>query len=230
MALLLARKGWRVWISGRHLEVLEYVATSAPDRIFALPLDVTRPEQIRAGVDRMLTTAGRLDLAVLNAGDYQPMALDEFDLDLFRRLAEVNYLGVVNCLDALLPPLQRQGFGQVLINASLSGYRGLPRAAPYGATKAALINLAESLHNEMLNQGIRLRIIIPGFVRSSLTDRNDFRMPFLLEAERAAQAIVRRLDDAGFEIAFPRVFVLLMKLLRLLPYGLYFLLTGRLAR
>jgi short-subunit dehydrogenase len=158
------------------------------------------------------------------------MGLSDFDLDLFWDLNAVNYLGVVNCLAALLPPLRQQGHGQVLINASLAGYRGLPNAAPYGATKAALINLAESLRNEMLDEGIRLRVVNPGFVRSSLTERNDFHMPFLIEPDEAAQAILRRLDDSGFEISFPRVFALQMKLLRLLPDRLYFWLIRRLVR
>lgn len=231
LALILARRGWRVWISGRRAEVLEEVAALAePGRITALPLDVTRPNQVRDGVDRLFAQAARLDLAVLNAGDYRPMRLAEFDLDLFHKLNKVNYLGVVNCLAAVLPPLLEQAHGQVLINASLSGYRGLPGAAPYGATKAALINLAESLRNEMLERGVRLRIVNPGFVRSALTDLNDFQMPFLIEPDEAAQAIVRQLNDKGFEITFPRVFALQMKLLRLLPDRLYFWLIKRFVR
>lgn len=231
LALQLAQRGWRVWISGRRAAVLEETAAEADSRhVFALPLDVTRPEQVRRGVAKIVAEGMPLELAVLNAGDYRPMGLSDFDLDLFCRLNAVNYLGVVNCLAALLPPLRQQGHGQVLINASLAGYRGLPNAAPYGATKAALINLAESLRNEMLDEGIRLRIVNPGFVRSSLTDRNDFQMPFLIEPDEAAQAIVRRLDETGFEISFPRAFALQMKLLRLLPYRLYFWLIRRLVR
>jgi NAD(P)-dependent dehydrogenase (short-subunit alcohol dehydrogenase family) len=193
-----------------------------------LPADVTRPEQLQAAVAEIQSDTARLDLAVLNAGDYRPMSLAEFDLDLFHHLNQVNYLGVVNCLAALLPLLQRQRSGQVLINASLAGYRGLPLAAPYGATKAALINLAESLRNELLDQGVRLRVINPGFVRSPLTELNEFRMPYLQDPEQAAAAILRRLDDDGFEIAFPRPFVWQMKLMRLLPYRAYFALLRRL--
>jgi NAD(P)-dependent dehydrogenase (short-subunit alcohol dehydrogenase family) len=231
LALTLARQGWRVWISGRRSEVLEEVAAQAePGRIISLPLDVTRPALVRDGVARLLAQDARLDLAVLNAGDYRPMRLAEFDLELFHKLNKVNYLGAVNCIAAVLPPLLKQAHGQVLINASLSGYRGLPGAAPYGATKAALINLAESLRNEMQERGVHLRIVNPGFVRSSLTDRNDFQMPFLIEPEEAALAIVRRLDDTGFEITFPRLFALQMKVLRLLPDRLYFWLIRRFVR
>jgi NAD(P)-dependent dehydrogenase (short-subunit alcohol dehydrogenase family) len=158
------------------------------------------------------------------------MPLDRFDTDLFRHLMTVNYLGVVYGLGAVLPHLRGRRAGQILINASLSGYRGLPLAAPYGATKAALINLAESLRNECCAAGIRLRVINPGFVRSPLTDRNDFQMPFLTEAEVIARHVVARLDDDGFEIAFPRRMTWLMKLLRLLPYRWYFPLVQRMTR
>lgn len=231
LALELAQQGWRVWISGRRATALKETAERAePGCIIVLPLDVTRPDEVRRGVAAIVAKGARLDLAVLNAGDYRPMGLSEFDLELFHRLNAVNYLGVVNCLAALLPPLREQGNGQILINASLSGYRGLPNAAPYGATKAALINLAESLRNQMLDAGIRLRVVNPGFVRSSLTEKNDFDMPFLIEPEEAARAIMRRLDDQSFEIAFPKALVCRMKLLRFLPDRLFFWLMRRLAK
>jgi NAD(P)-dependent dehydrogenase (short-subunit alcohol dehydrogenase family) len=231
LALALAHQGWQVWISGRRREPLQAVAAGAPaGRIRPLPADVTRPDQLQAAVAEIEAGAGRLDLAFLNAGDYRPMSLAEFDPQLFHHLNQVNYLGVVNCLAAVLPLLQRQRAGQLLLNASLAGYRGLPLAAPYGATKAALINLAEALRNELRDQGIRLRVVNPGFVRSPLTDLNDFRMPYLQEPEQAAAAILRRLDDDGFEIAFPRPFVWQMKLLRLLPYRWYFAVLRRLQR
>jgi NAD(P)-dependent dehydrogenase (short-subunit alcohol dehydrogenase family) len=213
---------------GPASRVREEATELAPVQLVALPLDATRPKQIRAGVNRIANTEGRLDSAVSNAGDYQPMALDVFDLDLFYRLAEVNYLDVADCLAALLPLLQRRRFGQVLTNAGLASYRGLPRALPYGATRVARINLAASLRHETRDRGIFLRIFNPGFVRSSLTDGNDSHMPFLLDPEEAAQAIVRRLNDASLDISLG--FALHMKILRRLPYGLYFWLTRRFER
>ena len=231
LAEQLAGQGATVWISGRNEQALIDVARlDGSDRIRPLPLDVTDRDAVAGSVRRIVAESGTLDLAVMNAGDYQPMSLADFDLDLFHRLCAVNYLGAVNGLAAVLPIMQAQGSGQILLNASLSAYRGLPQAAPYGATKAALLNVAESLHNECLAQGIKLRVINPGFVRSPLTDKNDFRMPALLEPGEAAAAIVARLDDSGFEIAFPTGFALVMKLLRLLPYWAYFPLARRLQK
>ncbi len=229
VALQLTRQGWRVAISGRSSEPLEQTRRLAgrQDAIIPLALDVTDRNLLQTKLDWLCEQHGVPEVAILNAGDYRPMGLADFDLDLVHRLTEVNYLGAVNCVAALLPAMRAAGSGQILLTASLSGYRGLPRAAPYGATKAAMISFAESLHNELLAEGIRLRVINPGFVRSELTDKNDFNMPFLLEPEQAARYIVRGLERSGFEIAFPLPFALILKFLRLLPYRLYFPLTRR---
>jgi NAD(P)-dependent dehydrogenase (short-subunit alcohol dehydrogenase family) len=231
LALRLAADGWRVAASARRRESLEQLVTQAPaGRLQAWPLDVTQPEQVRQVVMKIEHDMGAIDIAILNAGDYQPMALEDFDVALFRRLMEVNYLGVVHCLDALLPVLRGRGRGQVLITASVAGYRGLPQAAPYGASKAALINLAESLQPEMARAGIALRVINPGFVDTPLTRKNAFAMPFLMTPEQAAGHIVGRLEDGGFEISFPRLFIWQLKLMRCLPYRLYFFLVRKVTR
>jgi len=231
LALALSRAGWRVAISGRDADKLRDCCAADPaGRLLAVPLDVTDDGAVQRVVDMLEQQHGPLQLAVLNAGDYQPMSLDDFDAALFSRLMAVNYLGVVHALDAVLPHMRRRGDGQILINASLSGYRGLPLAAPYGATKAALINLAESLHNECRAAGIKLRLINPGFVRSPLTDRNDFKMPFLTTPEAVAGHILKSLGRDNFEIAYPRAMTWLMKALRLLPYRLYFPLTAQMGK
>jgi len=177
LALQLAERGASVWISGRREAPLAETALLAKNgQIRPLPVDVTNRLAVTEAAHHIASQSGRLDLAVMNAGDYKPMSLTEFDLDLFHDLCAVNYLGAINGLAAVLPIMQAQHLGQILLNASLSGYRGLPRAAPYGATKAALINVAESLRNECLAEGIKLRVINPGFVRSPLTDKNDFTL------------------------------------------------------
>jgi short-subunit dehydrogenase len=129
-----------------------------------------------------------------------------------------------------LPHLLARRSGQILVTASLAGYCGLPYGAPYGASKAALINLAESLRPELEARGVRLRVVNPGFVRSRLTDKNRFRMPYLMEPDQAARAVMRRLDREGFEIAFPSPLVWRLRLLRALPYRLFFHLTRRMLR
>jgi len=231
LAMRLATAGWRVAVSARRREGLQQLVTRVPEgRLQAFPLDVTQLEQVRQVVRNIEHDMGAIDIAILNAGDYQPMALEDFDVALFRRLMEVNYLGVVHCLDALLPVLRGRGRGQVLITASVAGYRGLPQAAPYGASKAALINLAESLQPEMARAGIALRVINPGFVDTPLTRKNAFAMPFLMTPEQAAWTIVRRLEGGGFEISFPRLFIWQLKLMRCLPYRLYFFLVRKVTR
>ena len=153
------------------------------------------------------------------------MPLDEFDPALFEQLISINYLGVVNGLDTILPYMQGQNNGEIYVTASLAGYRGLPKSAPYNASKAAVISLAESLRLELKQQGITLRLINPGFVKSPLTDKNNFKMPFMISPEKAADYIVRDLPKSNFEITFPKRFAYIMKTLRILPYRFYFALT-----
>jgi short-subunit dehydrogenase len=223
----LAGEGWRVAVTARRADRLEALCAENPERLHAWPGDVTDPAGLVNLVRELESSLGPVDLCVLNAGDYRPMGLDEFDVTLFRQLMEVNYMGVVHALAAIMPPMRARGRGQILVTASLAGYRGLPRAAPYGATKAALISLAESLQPELAAEGVALRVINPGFVRTALTDRNRFSMPFLMTSEQAAEAIVRGLGHRRFEIRFPWRFALIMSLLRCLPDGLYLRLARR---
>lgn len=224
----LAADGWRVAASARRQAPLEQLVADCGAAVVPFPLDVTDPAAVTVAVLSIEQTLGPIDLAVLNAGDYQPMALDDFDPALFRRLIEVNYFGVVNALASLLPRMRARGSGELLLNASLSAYRGLPLAAPYGASKAALLNLAETMRLELEGSGVSVRVINPGFVRTALTDKNRFAMPFLVDPDEAARRIHQQLGGKGFEIAFPRRFAALMKLLRCLPYRWYFPLVRRL--
>lgn len=233
VALRLAREGWRVAASARRAEALASLCTEArglPGDIRAFPVDVTDRLAVADCVAAIECDFGRIDLAVLNAGTHEPMPADKFSAATVRRLLDINVMGVANGLEAVLPLLIARGAGRVAIVASLAGYGGLPSAAAYGASKAALINLAEALRPELLEKGVILQLINPGFVKTPLTDRNDFEMPFLISAEEAAEAILRGLRSDRFEIAFPGTFVRLMKLLRLLPYSLYFRITRRLVR
>jgi NAD(P)-dependent dehydrogenase (short-subunit alcohol dehydrogenase family) len=233
LALGLAAAGWTVAASARRTERLAAVAArpEAAGRVHPVPVDVSDEAAVRAAVAWIETELGPVEAAVLNAGDYSPMPAREFDTALCRHLIEVNYLGVVHGVGAVLPRQLARGGGRLLINASVAGYRGLPRAAAYGPSKAALINLAESLRAELEGSGVTIRVINPGFVRTPLTDKNDFTMPALLDPQTAAAAILRDFDGEGFEMTFPRRFTYLMKLLRCLPYRWYFpLLRARTGR
>ena len=194
------------------------------------PLDITDHGAVQAAVARIEAERGPIDVAVLNAGTHQPVAAGEFTAAGLRALIELNVMGTAACLEAVMPRMIARGRGRIAVVASVAGYRGLPTGAYYGATKAALINLTESLRFDLDRAGVTIQLIDPGFVRTPLTDRNDFPMPFLIDADLAADRIARGLRSSRFEIAFPRIFVALLKLLRLLPYRLYFPLVDRATR
>jgi short-subunit dehydrogenase len=173
----------------------------------------------------MRQTVARLEpisLAVLNAGSHSPMGAADFSVEKLRRLFEVNVFGVAHGLEAVLPGMLARRAGKVAIVASVAGYRGLPTAVAYGATKAALINMAEALKLELEGTGVSVALVCPGFVDTPLTAKNDFPMPFLMRAEDAAERMFQGLLGDAFEIAFPRRFTWMLKTLRLLPYALYF--------
>lgn len=233
LALRLARDGWRVAASARRADELAKLAAEAgglAGAIHPYPLDVTDQAAVSETVAAIERERGAIDVAVLNAGTHEPTPAATFAAATLRRLLEINVIGVANGLEAILPRLIARGSGRVAIVASIAGYGGLPNAAAYGASKAALINMAEAMRPELLQRGVILQVINPGFVKTPLTDKNDFAMPFLVSAEDAAEAICRGLKSNRFEIAFPTVFARLMKLLRILPYALYFRLTAKLVR
>jgi NAD(P)-dependent dehydrogenase (short-subunit alcohol dehydrogenase family) len=227
LARSLARDGHAVAISGRNATTLHETATTATDAIRCHPLDVTDGDAAAQAVAAIEAALGPIDIAVLNAGTYEPVWVEGFDPKVFRRMIETNLIGVANTIAPLLENMRRRGRGTILIVASVAGYAGLPGAAAYGASKAALINMAEALYPDAKRYGIRIAVVCPGFVETPLTAQNEFEMPFLMSTEEACRRIRQGLDSARFEIAFPRRFVLLLKLARLLPYGLYFKLTAR---
>lgn len=219
-----------VAISARREDALERTVrgSAAPDRIYPFPVDTTDRVAVNKVVARIEEKLGPIDQAVLNAGTHRPVDARELNTDDFRALVEVNLMGTVHCLEALLPGMLARGRGRIAIVASLAGYRGLPTAAAYGMTKAGLINLAETLRAELWNHGIVVQVVNPGFVKTPLTDKNPFPMPFLMELDPAARALQRGLRSDRFEITFPWRFAVLMKLLRLLPAPVAFAVTRRL--
>ncbi len=229
LARRVAQAGQTVAASARRRDKLEALAAeSAGDQIRPFPLDVEDPEALHAVVAQIEREVGPIGQAVLNAGTHQPVDPRALKIEDFRRLVEVNLMGTVNCLAAVLPPMIERGHGRIAIVASVAGYRGLPTAAAYGMTKAGLINMAEALRVELAPLGIVVQIVNPGFVRTPLTDRNPFPMPFLMAPEDAAEAFYRGLQSDRFEISFPRRLVWIMKLLRCLPAPLAFAVTRRL--
>lgn len=223
LARLLAAQGARLALSGRRADLLQGLGLQAA---LILPCDVTDPASLAEAMARLKAEWGELDLVVYLAGDYQPMRVDTLDVAVAERLFEVNFLGAMRVAGLLAPEL-KAGAGLALV-ASVAGYRGLPKALAYGPGKAALIHLAEVLYLDLAPRGVGVWLINPGFVATQLTARNDFAMPALLSPAQAAQAIVAGLASGDFEIHFPRRFTLWLKLLRCLPYRLYFPLIRRL--
>lgn len=222
VALRLAAEGWTVYATARRGEALEQLAaeTAGPGLILPLPGDVTDPAAMARAVAK-ITASGPLALALLNAGAYTPMRAQTFCAATARTMFDVNLGGVANCLEPVLAHMLARGRGHIALTASVAGYRGLPDAAAYSATKAGLIAMAEALAMDLVDLGVRISVINPGFVDTEATAVNSFEMPFLMSPETAAQRIVDGLGRPGFEIAFPRRFALLLRLVGALPNRAY---------
>lgn len=216
-------------ISARSGDALNSLAEKHAT-IEAYPLDVTLAHDVTRTVADIESHRGPIDLAILNAGYWELSDSRQLDADAFTKSIDVNYLGVTRCLVPLTTAMAQRGSGHVAVVASVAGYRGLPRSTYYGPTKAALINLCESLQPDLKRMGVKLQVINPGFVRTPMTDRNDFPMPFLMESPAAVEHILTGLTSSRFEIAFPWQLVTLLKIARVLPIGLYLRLMRKYVR
>ncbi len=224
LALALARQAVVVAASAHSREALEALAAEAGSGILPAPLDITDRAAVSAAAQAAIRVfRGPPDLAVLNADTFLPMPAAAFDAERFRAQIEANLMGTVHMLEALLPAYLAARRGQVAIVASVAGYRGLPAGAAYGATKAALINLAESLKYDLDRAGVKIQIVNPGFAKTPLAGGNDFEM----SPDAAARRMIAGMQRNRFEVAFPRRVAWRLKLLRLLPYRAYFAISRR---
>jgi len=189
--------------------------------------DVGDPEALMTAINEAKANSGPIDVAILNAGIYQPQDGTKIDPAVYEHHMRINYLGVVNALAGLVPDMISAGRGHIAIVSSVAGWRGLPKSAAYGPTKAALISLAESLYFDLVPRGIKLQIICPGFVESEATAVNDFEMPDLISCDTAAIEIINGMKTNVFSINFPKSFTRKMGLLRFLPDRLFFRLVGK---
>ncbi len=232
VALALARDGWRVAVSARGRDgLISLIQQTAglKGSVHPYPLDVTNPQEVAETYAAISRDHGPIALAILNAGIYLPVEITEhLDPAPFAQSMQVNYIGVVHCLAPLLPDLIARKRGHAVIVSSVTGYGGLPRAAAYGPTKAALINRAECLKFDLDRAGVHISVVSPGFVDTPATASNPFPMPFLMSADAAAQRILAGIKAGSFEITFPRRFTYILKFLNMLPYRLYFFLIKRL--
>lgn len=220
LAAQLHAKGARVIVSARKAQALEDFVQAHPGSL-ALPLDVTDPEAVQAATRAALST-GPLDLVCYCAGHYQPMRATAMDQEQLQRHHEVNTAGALRVLGEVIPSMLARQRGHLSLISSVAGYRGLPQSLAYGPTKAALINLAETLYIDLHDHGLGVSLINPGFVETPLTAQNDFHMPALMKPDQAALEILRGWEAGDFEIHFPKRFTRMVRLMRYLPYPLYF--------
>jgi len=225
LALKLAGEGYTVYATARGEEALlelERASGGLKGEIRAAPADVTDRAAMAELAERIDADGAGLALAVFNAGIYLPVHGEMLDVTDFERSFAVNLSGVVNGLVPAVARMKARGRGQIAIVSSVTGYGGMPTSAAYGATKAALINMAESLKFDLDKLGVRIQVINPGFVDTPATANNAFAMPALLQPEDAAGRIAAGLKSTAFEISFPRRFTYVLKALQWLPYPAYF--------
>ena len=227
LASALLAQGARVALSARSAPGLTQIAAAPGATALVLPLDVTDAAAVAPALQLVVSAWGGIDLVVWCAGAHNPVRAWELDAADARRLVDVNLNGVINGLPAVVRQLLQQNSGGIAIVSSVAGYGGLPTALVYGATKAALINLTETLYMDLAPRGIGVYLINPGFVKTPLTDKNTFKMPALISADEAAREIIAGFARGSFEIHFPQRFTLWLKLLRLLPYRWYFALVHK---
>ena len=229
LAKRLASQGAVLALSARNEEQLLAVKNSCSGKgHLAFPLDVTESTEVVNAAKSISKSFGKIDSIIFMAGVYTPAKIADMDINAARHIIDVNLNGALNVTYAVLPIMLKQRTGQIAICASVAGYRGLPNAQPYGASKAGLINFAESLKIELEGNNIDVKLICPGFVKTRLTDKNKFKMPGIISAEMAAEEIARGLQTSKFEIHFPRKFTYGAKLLRILPNWAYFKIASKL--
>ena len=215
----LARRGARVAVTARNADALEALAARNAG-VLAAPGDITDREGIARVAAEVAARLGPIDVALLNAGTYSPVLPDTFTADVFRAHVEVNIIGTVNCIEAVLPAMLERRAGRLAVVASVTGFAPLPMAEAYGASKAFLISMCESLRADLAGErrGVEVTVVAPGFVRTGLTEQNEFEMPFVIEVDEAARTIADGLERGAPEIAFPRRMAITMKVIgRLLP-------------
>lgn len=226
----LARKlladGHHVTGIARRQDRLEALSAEFP-QFLGIACDVTQKDAMAAATDQAEETHGPINAMVLNAGIYTPQDGKSPEIDVFRQHMEVNYMGVVHGLAPVIPRMVKRQSGHLVIMGSVSGWMGLPKAAAYGPTKAALISLAESLWFDLNPEGVKVQVVNPGFVETEATAVNDFEMPGLMSADAAADALIKGMASTDFEITFPKGFTRMMRMLKYLPYEIYFHLVSK---
>lgn len=230
VALELAARGAVVALTARSEQQLEDVRQEIAGRggsSIVVPGDVTDAARMTAIATELQGELGGVDILIANAGTHLFTRPEAFDAEEYLELMDLNYGGMLRCIEAVLPSMLARRSGRIVGVASLAGLRGVPRAAAYGASKAAMISFLESLRFHLARADVQVTIVNPGFVRTPLTDKNDFNMPFLMDADRAAEVMCNGIAKGKDEISFPIPFSWMIKLMRIVPYPLYALIMRR---
>jgi len=222
LAIKFAKNGWNVAASARREQLLKDL-NSTYENIYPYPLDVTKIDNCKSIAKSIIEDLGQIDICVFGTGMHDPKSEKKFNLDKIREIMEVNYFGTMNSINSVYEYFSEKKSGHISIISSVAGYRGLPAAGAYCASKSALISFAESLYFDMIRNNVKVSVICPGFIKTPMTDQNDFSMPMIKSAEYAADKIyLGIIKKSGFEIHFPKTFTFLMKIIQILPNWLYF--------
>lgn len=223
LAHLMSRAGVDLILSARNADRLEALVAELPGPARAVAVDVADA----ASVARAAEAAGEVDGVVYLAGVYWPMAAQDWDADKVATMFDINLTGAARVLGAVVPGMVARDRGHVVLTGSLSGFRGLPGAIGYAASKAGVMALAESMQADLRQTGVQVQVVNPGFIRTRLTDKNDFSMPFLMEPDAAARAMFEHMGTDRFKASFPTLFSWLFRLSQFLPDAIYYRIFGR---
>lgn len=223
VAKLVSKTGATVVVSARNKDELETLAEECGGRVVIAPCDVSDAASVAAAAE----IAGDVDGMVFAAGVYWPMKAQEFDGERAAQMLDINLTGAARVLGHVLPSMVEKDAGHIVLVGSLSGFRGLPGAAGYGASKAGLMSLGETLYADLRNTGVDVQLVNPGFIKTRLTDKNEFSMPFIMESEAAAREVIEHMQDDGFAKNFPRLFASMFRLSQFLPDWIYYRTVGK---
>ena len=227
LAIKFAKEGWKVAISARRENLLNEIAKTYND-IFPYPLDVTDSNKCELVFNSIKEKFKNVDISVFSTGIHDPKSEKSLDLNKVRQIMEVNFFGTINSVNAVYKYYKERKSGQISIVSSVAGYRGLPAGGAYCASKSALTSFTESLNFDMKRKNVRVSLISPGFIKTPMTDQNDFPMPMIKTPEFAAEEIYNGLvKKNAFEIHFPKIFTFIMKILQILPNLAYFKLVEK---
>ena len=222
LAIKFAENGWIVAASARRENLLNELK-QINQNIYPFPLDVTEIENCRTVAKKILEQFNNIDICVFGTGMHDPKSEKTFNLEKIREIMEVNYFGTMNSINSIYEYFSKKKSGKISIISSVAGYRGLPAAGAYCASKAALTSFTESLNFDMQKKNVRISLISPGFIKTPMTDQNDFPMPMIKSPKFAANEIYKGLTaKKTFEIHFPKAFTYFLKFLQILPSSMYF--------